>query len=137
MIINHLGSLKRMIDHEGRVQMDNDISLLDVTSSPDPIQSRNLDILGQDEGGGNEGYGLVASQGENPSLCNINITLFQSYIKSKKNSFCKAQFYDLIPLNTLLIFLSCIFRRCEKCINNDRSRTSRKGGYDALLKIII
>ena len=87
-----------MLDHEGHVPMDNNLSLLDVTSSPDSIQSRNLDILGQDEGGGNEGYGLVASQGENPSLCNINITLFQSYIKSKKNSFCKAQFYDLTSL---------------------------------------
>ena len=73
-----------MIDHEGRGQMDNDLSLLDVTSSPDSIQSKDHDILGQDEAGRNDGYGLVASQGESPSLCNINITLFQSYIKSKK-----------------------------------------------------
>ena len=86
MIINHLGSLKRMIDHEGRVQMDNDLSLLDVTSSPDSIQSRGHDIFGQDETGGNDGFGLVASQGESP-LCNINITLFQTYIKSKKTFF--------------------------------------------------
>ena len=136
MIINHLGSLKRMIDHEGRVQMDNDLSLLDVTSLPDSIQSRDHDILGQDKAGGNDGFGLVASQGESP-LCNINITLFQTYIKSKKTFFCKAQFHDLIPLNTLLISLSSIFRRCKKCINNDCSRTTRKGGYDALLKIII
>ena len=88
MIINHLGSLKRMIDHEGRVQMDNDLSLLDVTSSPDSIQSRDHDILGQDIAEGNNDFGLVASQGES-SLCNINITLFQTYIKSKKIFFLK------------------------------------------------
>ena len=73
-----------MLDHEGDGAMDNNLSLSDVTTSPDFFPAAGNDIAGQTDDEGEAGYGLVASHGTNPSLCNINITLFHNYIKSKK-----------------------------------------------------
>ena len=71
-----------MMDHEVQGGIDDNLSLADVTSSPDFNQVTN-DIADNGSGGDREdGYGLVASQGTNPTLCNINITLFHNYIKS-------------------------------------------------------
>ena len=73
-----------MIDHEMKEGIDNNLSLSDVTLSPDSIPVSGNDIVGQVSGVGEDGYGLVAINGTNPSLCNINITLFHTYIKSLK-----------------------------------------------------
>ena len=63
--------------------MDNNLLLSDVTTSPDCIPAANDEIVGQVDDGESL-YGLVASHGTTSSLCNINITLFHNYIKSKK-----------------------------------------------------
>ena len=73
-----------MLDHQGDGSMDNNLALSDVTTYPDSIAAANNDIVGQVDDGGESEYGLVASQGTTSSLCNINITLFHNYIKSKK-----------------------------------------------------
>ena len=71
-----------MIDHEMKGGIDNNLSLSDVTLSPDSIPVTGNDVVGQVSGVGEDGYGLVAINGTHPSLCNINITLFHTYIKS-------------------------------------------------------
>ena len=71
-----------MIDNEIQGGIDNNLSLSDVTLSPDSIPVTENDVVGQVNGVGDNGYGLVALNGTTPTLCNINITLFHTYIKS-------------------------------------------------------
>ena len=77
-----------MIDHETeREGMSNNLSFSDLTKSSNSFLIKDNSVIDKSaEGHGIPDYGqLISPQEGNSSQCSINITLFHTYIKSKKS----------------------------------------------------
>ena len=81
------GTIHTMIENQKGEWMDNNLSMSDITKSPNSFLVKDNNISGNDDGNGEGDYvHFLSTQEANSSQCSINITLFHAYIKSK-NSF--------------------------------------------------